>query len=684
MVPLTRPRVLATGALLLALGLFALLAPGVGSHVAAMAQRIDPAQPYLSLDEPHYLYGLVPLSLLGALAVVLGPGLMLALLVPRRRGELPSVERWLLEGFALSTLVLGGASSLAQGFAGEGETLRGAGFVALASGLTLGATLAAWWRAPDAAAARATDLARPWPVLTLGHALALVGVPLAFVALLAPKFFWESFNGDGAHAFEAARLLLVRPVPFWDPGSGDLASYPGMNSVLYLIPTAAFLRLYGGIEAAARLPYALFMLLLFAAIVASAREARPERLSRRAQALIWVGVVSFSLVMAYAATYDPYCADIALPATQDALLVACFLAMASAFEGRRPAWTALFAAFVLLCSPAGPVLIGGWLLGVLVCFRPLPRARLSLFVAAAGTTVVLMAVAPLLMERLGLPAPGGEHGAGNMLSKFERLIPDHFARLGWVLLPCGIYPFAVLAAWRRADEASRALLLVAGLVLGMYYLIAFVSLHYFVPAMVLPLAAFWRVHRLGDWRARRGPALAVCCSLALVSLLLGLPTSTAIYTATREVGRTIDASRVGGYEVMRAEAFASSGLLTELFVPGWTPTVPDEHYAGAPPAWYYYAHHRGPAAPTPVYELRPVDSLEPLPAEAVRVAADEHWQLVALDPARWAEHRTLSPPGSSWRSVYDVPRDILFGRRGASDRYTLIDVKGLLSKEDPR
>lgn len=684
MVPLTRPRVLATGTLLFALGLFALLAPGVGEHVAGMVARIDPAQPYLSPDEPLYLYALLPLSLAGALALVLGPGLVLAMVVPRRRGDAPSVERWLLEGFALSTLALGGASSIAQGLAANGTSLRGPSFVGLASALTLGATLLAAWRAPDAATARATDLARPWPVLTLAHVLALLGVPLAFVALLVPKFFWESFNGDGAHAFEAARLFLNRPVPFWDPGSGELSAYPGMNSVLYLIPTAAFLRLYGEIEAAARLPYALFMLLLFAALTACAREARRERLSRSAQALIWTGVASFSLVMAYAATYDPYCADIALPATQDALLVACFLAMASAFEAGRMAWTALFAAFVLLCSPAGPVLVGGWFLAALVCYRPLPRARLAAYVAGAAAAVVLMAAAPWMLERLGLPTPGGEHGAGNMLQKFERLIPDHFARLGWVLLPCGIYPFAVLAHWRRADATSRALLLVAGLVLAMYYLIAFVSLHYFVPAMLLPLAAFWRVHRVSDWRMRRGLALAACWALALGSLALGLPTSTAIYTASREVGRTLDASLVEGYGEMRAGAFASTALLSQLFVPGWTPTVPSEHYAGAPPAWNYYAHRRGPGAPAPVYQLRPLDSLEPPPAEAVEIAADERWQLLALDPARWAADRARRPAGSSWRSVYDVPRDILFGRRAAYDRYTVIDLKRLLSKEDPR
>ena len=43
-------------------------------------------------------------------------------------------------------------------------------------------------------------------------------IPYAALCLLAPKFYWDSFNGDGAHAFESARLLLGQPVPEVMPG----------------------------------------------------------------------------------------------------------------------------------------------------------------------------------------------------------------------------------------------------------------------------------------------------------------------------------------------------------------------------------------------------------------------------------------------------------------------------------
>ena len=61
---------------------------------------------------------------------------------------------------------------------------------------------------------------RERPPIELGDLAVLLVVPMVFAAVLAPKFLWESFNGDGAHAFESARLLLNQPTPFWPPDAG--------------------------------------------------------------------------------------------------------------------------------------------------------------------------------------------------------------------------------------------------------------------------------------------------------------------------------------------------------------------------------------------------------------------------------------------------------------------------------
>ena len=79
--------------------------------------------------------------------------------------------------------------------------------------------------------------------------LMMVLVPMVLLIALTPKFFWENFNGDGVHAFESARLLLVQPLPFWPASAGEIASFPGITSMLFTFPTSWFIRLFGEFEA---------------------------------------------------------------------------------------------------------------------------------------------------------------------------------------------------------------------------------------------------------------------------------------------------------------------------------------------------------------------------------------------------------------------------------------------------
>jgi hypothetical protein len=662
---LTPRRTLLLWVSLLLLGAPALLAGSTGRTVWDLYPAVDPSSPYFSGVEPGLLYVTLPLVVLASLVLVMAPGLMLAAAFART----DTVEDWLLKGFALSVVVLGPVCAVVQAL--TSAPLVGARFVWLALGCTVVTGLMAWLRS------RRSPVV--WPVPDLGYSLALAGVPLLLLVALTPKFFWESFNGDGAHAYEASRLLLNQPLPFWPSGSGSVGSYPGVNSILYLVPSSWFLRMFGEIEASVRLPFLLFMVLLYAAIVGVARQARREPLRAPAHALIWLGVLSFSLVMAYSATYDPYCSDIGLPATQDTLLVACFLGMATAFLRGERGWMVTWTVLTLLCSPAGPVLVGGWLVGVVVGFRKRPWASVVWCAGGAAATVLAMGALPHALGAAGLPTPGAEHGAGALLSKFRYVLPTDFRRLLFVLLPCGIYPVLSFFGWRRTDDGSRALLIVAALVFAMYYLMAFVSLHYFVPAMVLPLAAFWRAERPALWKRER-PALAGCALLALVSLALALPRTTAIYTGTRTVGAQLDASRLAGYDSMEASYFRGMQLLEQLFIPGWNHDVPERAYAGAALSWSFYAQ-RAPEEQPANYILADADA--PPPANTLKLAEDGEAALYVVDEERWAEHRGMHPAGSTGNPIYAVPRDIMFRRERAFERFHIIDVKGLVSRKEP-
>ncbi len=652
------------GACLIALSLLSLLAPGVGRDMEALYEPIDPGQPYFSWADPLLLYVRMPLAVLGALALVMTPGLILA----RSLRLASSLAEWLFLGFVLSLIGLSALAALVQGLLVR--PLTGEGFAAVSIGASVLLALHAAWRRPGTDDPLADRRSRRELVV-------LTAAALLFVVALAPKFFWESFNGDGAHAFEASRLLLHQPLPFWPAGAGNVGVFPGLNSALFTWPNSWFLHLFGENEGGARLAFVLELAVLYAALVAVIETGRPgARLSGPARALIGLGLASYGLVMAYSATYDPYCSDIALPATQDTLLVVCFLGVVLAFERERTGWLALFCFLTLLASPAGPMLLGAWLVAVALGWRERRWPRLLRCAACVAAAFLASALLPHLLAALGLPAPGAEHRAGELLKKLRYVQLLDVQRLLFLIVPAGIYPVLGLFAWRRGDDLVRALIAAALLVFGFYYRIAFVSLHYFVPAMLLPLAIFWR-DRLA--RPGAGPsrvALGACFALALGAVALGLPRSSAIYTAAREVGERIEVRGLDGYERLRPETLRASDLLVDLFTLGWLPEVPERAYAGSALSWNHYAHRARPVE-RPTYLLLG-RSVGTGPGQAL--SRNEAVELYVLDPEAWQAQRTMRPTDCRGLHLYALPRAVLFARPEAHDRPGVLDLRAWIGK----
>ena len=204
---LTRANVRVLVVVLFLLSLPAFLAVRVGPAVSDLVREIDAANSYFSWVDPGLLYILMPLSVGGALVLVMSPGLLTVLALGRGRG----IWSWLLEGFAISLVSISVATAVVQSIIGR--PLVGAAFVILVLLLTAVAGALLYVR-------NARGHPTPWPLETRrsrGILASLVAVPLVFLVVLTPKFFWESFNGDGAHAFLAARLLLLHPLPFFSP-----------------------------------------------------------------------------------------------------------------------------------------------------------------------------------------------------------------------------------------------------------------------------------------------------------------------------------------------------------------------------------------------------------------------------------------------------------------------------------
>lgn len=649
-----RSRVARLGLALGAAALPALVDPGAIGRAAALFPHAAGPRPWWVPEAAALLYGWAPLVALSAFALVLAPGLGLALALGAGR----CVGEWLLAGLALSLVAVSASVELFE--LALGGPLRGRAF-----GILVAALAAACW----ALARRRAGTGRaPWP-LAAPHArldLALaVAVPFALVAVLAPKVHWENFNGDGMHAFESSRLLLHGALPFFDPTAGKIAQFPGVTSMLFAFPGAWFLRLFGELEASARLPYFAYLVAVAGGVLALAEHGRAGRAGALGRIFTWTALAVYTLVMAWSATYSPYCADLALPGTQDTLLVAVFLGFALAFARGAPGWMALYLVLAYVSLPSGVLLVGFLWVAAWLVLRPRPWRALLL--TAAG--VVLCSVGAGLFARacaaLGVPPPGGEYGLRGLIERFRELQFTEARRLAFAALPTGLVPFAAalaIAAHRRADRWARALALVALVYFAFFFVQASVSLHHFVPAMLVPLAALARLDPPRGAPARAALAAALLAGVC-TSVALSWPEHLRLYTGARQVGAEIE-DRAAGYATARPEALARAELLTALFPYGWDPRVPAEIYGDSPLLWNHYAH-RAPHDASPAYVLAAED--DPAPPGGREVARGDGAALWVLDEDVLAAQRVLRPPFPPGARIYRLPRWLLFRQDGARD-----------------
>jgi len=619
---------------------------GAVRDAAALFPLADSAHPYFLPDHGLLLYVWSPLAVVSACILMLGPGLCLALTSPASR----SVERWILNGFALSVITLAVITPAAEAL--TGAAIRGGRFVAL-----LIACTGAAWTVTLSRARRGVPLV--WPVTgrrAVATVAMMIAVPAAMLAVMTPKFYWDNFNGDGAHAFEAARLLVTQAVPFFSPAAAGTASFPGVTSMLFTWPASWFIRLFGPFEASIRFSLLLYLPLLAAGIVAVAEHDRPSPLPGAARTLIWLPLTVYVVAMGYSATYNPYSADLALPATQDTLQVICLLGVVLAFLRSERAWLALWVAFCYTASPNGAMLIGLWCIAAWLVWRPRPNAEVRFTAGALVACAVLGALSPYLLKALHWPVPGQEYALRNFLTRFAFLQWWDWRRVMFAVLPSGIIPFVAVAHWKSQDRISRSLTLVTAVYFCFFYVQAYTVLHYFVPAMLLPIVVFWR-SPLTMTVARRGVVTAATLACGLVALAVSLPADASPHTVARRIGATIDALD-DGYDAAGAVAIGRSEVLDQLFAYDWDPAVPDRAYGGSPLVWNYYAHQPKPQPPDVRYAIAPRDSAPP--AGMSLLARGEGSALFVRDYATLARDRQIRLPSPAGSPAYFIPRGMIF------------------------
>ena len=390
----------------------------IDAEAVEQAARLHPlansANPYFVPSHAFLLYLRAPLAALSGIVLCLSPGLILAL----ARKTSSDISRWLVSGFGLSLGSVSAVSGTVQAFLSE--PVRGLGFkvlLVICSVLSLG--FLHWWLGSG------RQTGQPWKDRHASATLlSAVLVPWLLLVVLAPKFYWETFNADGNQAFEVGRLLLWQPLPFWRAEAGFMANFPGWNSMLFAFPTSWFIRLFGEFEASARLPLVLYLMVLHGAIVSLANHGRFQRLRVPDRWLIWLGLSIFLVVMAYSATYNPYSADLAEPATHDTILMVCFLGFLLEFLQKNRFWMCFWISLTYLSWPIAPVLIGLWLLAAVTLWRPRPWSQVVLSFGTLVTWVLAGKLVSPVLTFLGHPAPGGEYVWGGILRIRVHGLPD--------------------------------------------------------------------------------------------------------------------------------------------------------------------------------------------------------------------------------------------------------------------
>ncbi|MGQ0650067.1 MAG: hypothetical protein ACT4P7_21160, partial [Gemmatimonadaceae bacterium] len=622
-----------------------LLAPSIIARAAALAGETVAGREYLAAGHFGLVYTLVPLVSLSATCLVLAPGLLVAMLFGRSR----TFTEWLFLGFACSLVLVSVVSGAVQ--SAVGPALRGSLYATVLLAFAAGVFVVLLRRVERLSVV--WPFASPDAVRDFVALLVLWG--LSYM-VLAPKLLWESFNGDGAHAFESSRLLLQYALPFWPEGAGPVGGFPGITTMLYAFPNAWFLRLFGELEFAARLPFLLYVPVLACGLRELAGVGLPgARLARPVFVAFLLGVCAYVLAMAFSATYSPYSADIALPATQDTLLMIVYVGALVASLRREWGWLALFVVLTYLSLPSGLILLGFWLVARALVERPVPWRDLAAMAGLLIAALVAAPLAPRLLAAWGAALPGGEYGIVGILRYFAFLQFTDAARLLYVAIPAGIFPIVACLMWRSMDRVSKALTLVTLAYFLFFFVQAHVSLHHFVPAMILPMAVALRQAMVP---AGRRVAAAAWLPLGAAAVLLAWPWGRlAMHREGREIGQTVRVS-IPGYAASSPDVMHASTLLDRLFPYDWDPTVPAV-YGGSPLVWNHYARHEATPSPEANYLLQRASA--PAPAG---------WRLAGTDSAGAAlyvrsdslltadrRRQPASPPGSP---LLAVPRGILF------------------------
>ena len=631
---------------------------GVASQIADLYPLRLPDFPYFQPDHAGLLYGLLPLVFIAALFLLVSPGIFLVL-------GFAGASRWtelviLAFGtsFLLQTLLSSGIK-LIIGTVDSGTFLAAEG---IASTLTW--SIVAW------RVYRGAKL--PWPLCDKRDRRRLywtVAIPIVGLLALLPVIFWQDLSADGFGALESGRSLSARFLPRSPEDLADGLLGLGAGTIPMAYPIHWFVMVFGLIEAASRLPILLYLPVLFCLLIQLIEFQSPRSLGIAEEVVLFLALAVYTVTMSYNASYDVYFADIASPAAFETLTVVCMLASIYFLWIGRDYWFFLFAFLAYLCRPTGVLVLGLAGLSIALCARERLRGCLIRIAVALGICLVV----GFLYEKVVIPSIVGNSAIGyassSVIGRFRYLRLDDVSRINMALFPSGILPFISLFAFRWQDSLGRVLSVLAVMYFGVFYVPAFVALHHFVPAMILPLVVFWRLYLFHKDRVGR-ILLSVAAVAAGVSLWLSLPRHFEINRVHREIGQATD-FRGADYSTDYRKV-KHANLLLKLLAPDWQVNDPSRELVASPYTIVFYALKPKNAEANVNYIVQFLG--EPSPPGFTKIADDEIAALYVGDFQQWHQDRFRSLRTDYHSKLYSIPRTILFPHWGRRQRQYSVDL----------
>jgi len=614
--------------------------------------------PYFLPSEALALYIITPLTALATTIFFLAPGLILSAVFGRDKG----VALWFLSAFATAIAVLVAVTTAFQ--LATGIIPTGHGFFALVLATDLACLLIAGLRlsmGQDLRLKLAGQEADIWMAL---------GLFWACLVLMAPKFYWENFSGDGSGSLQFSRLFIHTLWPFWPDTAGVIKQQPGLTSVIFVIPDSWFVRLWGETEFSVRLPHMMALALLYPQITALIRWGRPmARLRGVDHLLLGATLYLYSLSVIYSGGYHAWFGDSPMPAVRETLAMVCFLGYLVAFVEDRRVLMLVAGLMAHLSLPTGGLFLLLWPVAVAVVWRPIPRGQL---IFAAGLVVVaglVTNIVPAVVSLAGLPIPGEEFGASGVLQRLRYISFTDWNRFAFLAVPVGILPALSLFTWRRQDQMARALTLVTVVFFFFFYFQAYrVLLHHFIPVVFLPLIVLWR----SPLMAGRGARWLVAAGL-LASLWLAWPRDMGTHAHDRAFAAFIetdgprfasatpaDGERFRGFDPKALDTFHT--LFDDLLPIGYGEDEPGQRFFGAPLAWWYYSEF--PKVPGQIINYRIKPLTDGTPADGTLFASYDGYGLYVADMALYDQQRNQHLPYDTGAELLRTPRDVLFGNGG--------------------